>query len=139
VFVCAVLGELDVHNQCQLLSPQRRRRPTTNVTLQVLANESDRVTWNVMDEATFQMLERALSPKGHVEYWHGDPVAGSWSSERPSIPERRVSGLVHESSTLWIDDADDGVVGMDYRPMEWRTCSSPAAVCGRPAARGTRP
>lgn len=116
VFVCAVLGELDMNNKANFFRRNDGADPTTNVTLQVLANESDRATWDVMDEATFQMLELALSPKGHVEYWHGDPVAGSWSSERPSIPERRVSGLVHESSTLWIGDADNGVVGTDYRP-----------------------
>lgn len=69
-----------------------------------------------MDEGTFQMMERVFAPEGKVEYWHGDPNLGHWTGERPSIPERRVAGLVHEGSTLWIGDKDEGVVGLDYRP-----------------------
>lgn len=116
VFVCAVLGQIDSHNPENHFRLNEDSDPTTNVTLQVLASENDRATWDTMDEATFQMMERALAPKGNVEYWHGDPTDGTWTSDRPSVPERRVGGLVHESSTLWIDDGEDGVVGTDYRP-----------------------
>lgn len=116
VFVCAVLGELDPHNQDNCFRLNEGVDPTTNVTLQVLPSESDNATWDVMDKATFQMLERVLSPRGNVEYWRGDPAEGAWASERPSIAQRRVGGLVHESSTLWIGNADKGVVGTDYRP-----------------------
>jgi choline dehydrogenase-like flavoprotein len=116
VFVCAVLGELDFRNPKNYLRRNEQADPTTNVTLQVLANESDIETWDTMDEGTFQMMERVFSPKGNVEYWHGDANQGTWSSERPTIAERRVGGLVHEGSTLWIGEGEEGVVGLDYRP-----------------------
>ena len=117
VFVCAVLGELDEANPENHLRLSGGADPTCNVTLKVLANATDDETWDTMDEGTFQMLERVLSPDGaqRVEYWHGDPDDGTWSGERPTIPERRVPGLVHESSSLPIGDEEGAVVGTDYR------------------------
>lgn len=117
VFVCAVLGELDIDNPENHLRYSGGADPTNNVTLQVLANSTDDATWDTMDEGTFQMLERVLSPDGtdHVEYWHGDPDTGTWGSDRPGIPERRVPGLVHESSSLPIGEEEDSTVGTDYR------------------------
>ena len=120
VLVCAVLGELDERNADNWLRPSRLGDPTINVTLQVLANSTDRQTWDTMDTATFELIEKVLSPNGatRVEYWHGDPGQGSWTKERPAIEERRVPGLVHEGSTLWIDgDPSKGPVGEDYRPQ----------------------
>lgn len=121
VFVCAVLGELDARNADNHLRRNDDADPTTNVTLQALANDIDRATWDTMDEGTFQMLELALSPEGPgaVEYWHADPSragAGTWRKQRPSIDQRRVPGLVHEGSTLWIGTDDQSPVGLDYRP-----------------------
>jgi hypothetical protein len=116
VFVCAVLGEIDFRNPQNYFRRNEDEDPTTNVTLQVLASENDVATWDTMDEGTFQMMERVFAPKGNVEYWHGDPNHGKWSNERPSIVERRVPGLVHEGSTLWIGTEEEGAVGLDYRP-----------------------
>jgi len=116
VFVCAVLGEVDFRNPKNHFRRNGELDPTTNVTLQVLANENDQMTWDTMDAGTFQMMERVFAPKGNVEYWHGDPNTGTWSSKQPTIEERRVGGLVHEGSTLWIGAGHDGVVGLDYRP-----------------------
>jgi GMC oxidoreductase len=116
VFVCAVLGELDFRNPDNHIRLNGSTDPTTNVTLQVLANETDRATWDTMDEGTFQMLEDVLSPRGAsaVEYWHGG-ADGKWTSQRPAVTERRVPGLVHEGSPLWIGEKDSPV-GLDYRP-----------------------
>lgn len=118
VFVCAVLGEMDYRNPDNHLRRNDGGDPTTNVTLQVLANEVDDATWDTMDEGTFQMLEQALSPRGAgaVEYWHGSPDLGEWRPERPALAQRRVPGLVHEGSTLWIG-GEDAPVGLDYRPV----------------------
>jgi hypothetical protein len=118
VFVCAVLGEIDFKNSENYFKLNEETDPTTNVDLQVIASKTDLQTWDTMDEGTFQMLEGALSPKGsqNVEYWHGEPDKGTWEKEHPPIAQRRVGGLVHEGSTLWIGKDDEGVVGLDYRP-----------------------
>jgi len=118
VFVCAVLGEMDFKNSENFLRLNGQSDRTTNVTLQALANETDLQTWDTMDEGTFQMLEKALSPKGEnqVEYWHGNADKGIWLKERPLEVQRRVGGLVHEGSSLWIGKGEDAVVGLDYRP-----------------------
>lgn len=118
VFVCAVLGEMDFKNTENYLRLNGQSDPTTNVTLQALASQTDLQTWDTMDEATFQMLENALSPQGEgkVEYWHGDPDNGTWKYVRPAVTQRRVGGLVHEGSSLWIGKDGEGVVGLDYRP-----------------------
>jgi hypothetical protein len=116
VFVCAVLGELDERNPENHLVRNGGDDPTCNVTLQAITNPIDATTWDTMDTATFQMLEDVLSPAGadQVEYWHGDPDKGSWSSARPTIPERRVPGLVHEGTVLPIGE-EATPVGIDYR------------------------
>lgn len=118
VFVCAVLGEMDFRNPNNNLKLNGQADPTTNVTLQALASETDLQTWDTMDAGTFQMLEKALSPEGSgkVEYWHGSPEEGVWLSTQPPVEQIRVGGLVHEGSSLWIGKEDEGVVGLDYRP-----------------------
>lgn len=119
VFVCAVLGELDERNSENWMRPNGLADPTTNVTLQVLANDVDAETWDTMDEGAFELVENVLSPNGAsaVEYWHGPSESGNWTRIRPAVAERRVPALVHEGSTLWIDeDPANGPVGEDYRP-----------------------
>ncbi|WP_281231811.1 GMC oxidoreductase [Flavobacterium gelatinilyticum] len=118
VFVCAVLGEMDFINPENFLRLNGQSDPTTNVTLQAIASKKDLQTWDTMDEGTFEMLEKALSPKGEgaVQYWRGSPDKGEWVKERPPVDQRRVGGLVHEGSSLWIGKDDEGVVGLDYRP-----------------------
>lgn len=115
LLVCAVLGELDENNPDTWLRKTDGRDLTTNVLLQVQANENDLALWDTMDKATFQALEAVLSPKGksHVEYWHND--SGKWLGERPPLNQIRVPGMVHEASTMHIGDDDDAVVGLDYR------------------------
>jgi choline dehydrogenase-like flavoprotein len=119
VFIVAVLGELDDNNPDNCLRLVEGTDLSTNVALSVHANDHDHRTWQVMDQAAFEMLEIALSPRGRsrVEYWHGTPDNGSWQRARPVPQQRRLPGLVHEASTLWVGEADDGVVGLDYRPQ----------------------
>lgn len=118
VFVCAVLGEMDFRNKQNYVRLNGQADPTTNIDLQAIASETDLQTWDTMDTATFEMLEKALSPqhRKHVEYWHGKPDEGSWHKQQPPIAQRRVGGLVHEGSPLWLDKGTDGAVGLDYRP-----------------------
>ena len=118
VFVCAVLGELDYdNNKTWFLNNDQDDDLTTNSLLQVTENEKDRETWDAMDEATFGILEKVLSPEGasRVEYWHGDPNMGDWHKNRPSIKQRRVDAMVHESSTLHIGEEDSSPVDLEYR------------------------
>ena len=120
VFVCAVLGELDVTNpDSWFLGNKDDTDPTTNSKLQVVIQETDKETWTAMDNATFGILEQVLSCQSGeckvVEYWHGEPEKGSWTTVRPSEKERRVDMLVHESSTLHIGEEETAPVDTKYR------------------------
>ena len=58
-----------------------------------------------------------LSPggAGRVEYWHDTAEgAGEWSATRVTEDERRVSGCVHESSTLHIGSDVEAPVDLNY-------------------------
>ncbi len=119
VFVCAVLGELDYRNSNNWFLPNNQDTDiTTNSLLQVTENQNDAETWQAMDEATFGILEKVLSPQGErrVEYWHGTPDKGQWNTERPAEKERRVDALVHESSTLHLGtDEKTDPVDLNYQ------------------------
>ncbi len=118
VFVCAVLGELDYRNPHNWFVRNIQDGDlTTNSLLQITENENDLQTWDAMDRATFDVLEKVLSPQGaqRVEYWHSSADRGEWSSERPSKQERRVDALVHESSTLHIGKDSDAPVDLNYQ------------------------
>jgi len=67
-----------------------------------------------MDEGTFGILEQVLS-NGRIQYWHGSPDDGEWTTVRPSREERRVSALVHESSTLHLGHEESAPVDLNYR------------------------
>ncbi len=115
VFVCAVLGELDYRNDKNWFRHNEQDdNQTTNSLLQVVENKSDQETWDAMDEGNFGILEKVLS-FGHIEYWHGSPDEGKWTAQRPTVAERRVPALVHESSTLHIGREESAPVGLDYR------------------------
>ncbi|MBO0590520.1 GMC family oxidoreductase [Cellulophaga sp. E16_2] len=116
VFVCATLGELDYNNEENWFLKNADLDPTTNTTLQVIANRNDMKVWDSMDTTTFETLEEIISPEGKkmVEYW--DTTTKKWENRRPTDKSYRVSALVHEASTLWISDKkDEGVVDVNYK------------------------
>ena len=117
VFVCAVLGELDYQNEDSWFraNPQDPD-PLTDSILQIVENDDDADTWASMDNATFHVLEEVLSPggPGRVEYWHETAEGGEWSATRVTEDERRVSGCVHESSTLHIGSDVEAPVDLNY-------------------------
>ena len=117
VFVCATLGELDYDNDENWFRKNDGPDLTCNVDLQVVANATDNDLWDVMDEATTNVLEKGLSGS-NVEYWHPKGDSGFWSTDCPNPDERRVAGLVHEASTMHIGNENDKMapVGLDYRP-----------------------
>ncbi len=118
VFVCACIGEMDYNNPKNTFLKNNSDDISTNSILNVEANENDYKVWDSMDKGTFETLEHILSPKGksNVEYW--DYETNHWICERPKQKSYRVSGLVHEASTMWIGNKDDteAVVNLDYRP-----------------------
>jgi len=122
VFVCAVLGELDYKNRKNWFRANKDDGDsTTNSLLQVVENSNDAETWEAMDEATFGILEQVIGASASdcmVEYWHGTPDQGLWSTVRPDKSERRVDALVHESSTLHIGHEGNAPVSVDYRLKE---------------------
>lgn len=115
--VCAVLGELDYQNKKnRFVSNPVDSDITTNSLLSVEASKDDLKVWDAMDQFTFDVLEKVLSmPNGSgVEYWSNN----SYRDTRPEVGNRRVDGMVHEASTMWIDKNEkEGVVGTDYRPI----------------------
>jgi choline dehydrogenase-like flavoprotein len=119
VFVCAVLGEADYSNKDNFVRKNNSADPTTNVLIQLVANDEDKKTWDSMDKATFEMLEKVLAEGSQVEYWSSpaDGQPATWNTKRPDESERRVPGLVHESSTLHISEKD-GDKGPDEGPVD---------------------
>ena len=120
VFVCAVLGELDYRNdKTWFRGNDDDDNKTTNSLLQMDINDADKETWDAMDLATFEILEKVLSPKGSdsVEYWlaaptDANPDAGCFVSERHKF---RVDATVHESSTLHLGKEKTAPVDLNYR------------------------
>ena len=119
VFVLACLGEIDVDNEQNGLSPNLAEVDVTaNQLLNLTTSETDRHLWDVMEESAFELLEKIISKGGHMEYWKGTPDNGMWSEERPPKSQIRVSGTVHETCTLIIGKPNDerSSVGHDYQP-----------------------
>ncbi|WP_405432286.1 GMC oxidoreductase [Micromonospora sp. NBC_00617] len=112
VFTGAAVGEVGSPNgRCRLALA------ASGVRVHLELSERDRLTWNAMDAAMFGVIERVVSDgaPGGAQYWHGGPFDGHWSSQRPSVSDRRLAGLVHEGSTLWIGPGHDDPVDLNYR------------------------
>lgn len=67
-----------------------------------------------MDKATYENIGvLSGSAAAEIEYWHKDQQ--DWFSS-PPVSSVRVSGLVHEASTLFMhNDSDVGSVDSDYK------------------------
>ena len=114
VFVCAVLGELDYRNDENWFRLNESSDPTSNADLEVVANERDNRLWDVMDETTFNVMEKGVCKDG-VEYWHPQGSSGYWCNKHPTPEKRRLPGLFHKASTMWIGENEEAPVGLDYR------------------------
>jgi len=92
--------------------------------------DNDFNLWDAMDLAAFEIMEKGFATGlDKVEYWSPLTIheqqnypkkTGKWVvGERPHIDFRRVSGMVHESSTTPMGTLpeDGNVVGMDFRPF----------------------
>ena len=116
VLVCLAMGELDYRNDDNWFRLQDSGDGdlTANCHLQIVANERDSALWDVMEEATFSVLEQGLSNGSNVEYWQ--PVKGVWSPTRPPPGAMRQPKLSHEASTMWMGSDEGSPVDLDYRP-----------------------
>lgn len=99
-----------------------RKSSNGDHTLPFLANENDLCVWDIMDNATYQIIEKLVGSQsngaaGQVEYWVGGPEDGNWSSSRPLPDQIRRTAVMHEGSTLWLGDEDDqeAPVDTDYK------------------------
>jgi len=147
IFVYAVLGESDVDCNKFTKSKQYSEDITANCELLFRLNQKDLDLWDSMDKATFDIMENVFAPgQDKVEYWvplteeekktHRNST-GKWASRRPELDERRVPGMVHESSVTAMGKYPNqgNVVGLDFRPFGvsnvyvtgsglWRTAAS---------------
>ena len=116
ILVCKALGELDYNNDDNWFRLQVSDDDDlkTNCHLQVVANERDSALWDVMEEATFSVLEQGLSNGSNIEYWQ--PAQGAWSSTRPPPGAMRQPKVAHEASTMWMGSGEGSPVDLDYRP-----------------------
>ena len=113
VISCSTLGELDYkNNQNHFELSNSSQCLTTNGQLSFCLNEQDKQLWDVMDQATFQVLEKLSN---QIQYWHENEK--TWTTERPLPNQIRKKSLVHDSSTMWIGDRNDteSPVTYDYR------------------------
>lgn len=117
IFVCAVLGELDIESgKSSFVHNSSDPDVTTNSILRLVSNtDNDLQTWDAMDKATFATLEQVVGceNKGELEYWK---EGKGWTSDKPSIKNRRIEAPVHESSTLHFgDDSTAAVDASNYK------------------------
>ena len=119
ITVCSAFGELDHHNKENWFRLNDGNDVTTNATLQSLTNKTDEELWDVMDVASFQVIEQEIaSQPSHIEYWHPEGNSGSWKKTRPTAEMIRQPATAHEASTMWMggDKDKEAPVGLDYRP-----------------------
>ncbi|KAH0432022.1 2-keto-gluconate dehydrogenase [Colletotrichum camelliae] len=136
VFVCATLGEFSERNLDNWFRPDPSNPDvTTNMKLQYTLTKSDRQLWDTMDKATYQTIEKMVTPaeselpsgsepstkapESVLEYWHNDGPdtnKGSWKAGKPDPSEIRIPGIVHETSTAFMgsEPSDGSSVGPDY-------------------------
>jgi hypothetical protein len=118
LYVCACLGQIDHNNPKNYFQLNDTSDITSNATLQCVTNDADTALWDMMDNSTFTILDDYLSYNDTIEYWHppaSGQLEGSWQKGHPSKQQRRVPGLVHESSTMWIGEDTSAPVDMNYK------------------------
>jgi len=105
--VCASLGEFTEDNPNSHFRMNKGNDPTTNVTLQYTLTEDDRKLWDIMDEATYQTIEKMAGNgnAGDIEYW--DDTHG-WVRDRLDVRSIRIPGIVHEASSAYVGPEEDG-------------------------------
>lgn len=139
ILVCAILGELDIHNEEASFNANKDSDSTTGSLLRCNPSLKDKKTWDDMGKTTYDILDYLFDDP---EYWYSDlnyyqechvsgtdflpgryEIQNSWVKKEERTRYPHVPAMVHEGSTLPIEnnnvDRDnkkiEAVVNLDYQ------------------------
>ncbi|MGE8553461.1 MAG: hypothetical protein ACN6OB_05915 [Chryseobacterium jejuense] len=135
ILVCAILGELDIHNENASFHANKDHDATTASVLRCNPGKIDKETWDDMGNATYDILDYLF---GDLEYWYSDlnyyqeSLSGKysdddlskrfqyqnrWVPKKERTPYPHVPAMVHEGSTLPIENENgiEAVVNLEYQ------------------------
>lgn len=135
ILVCAVLGELDIHNKEASFHANKDHDATTASILRCNPCQLDKDTWDDMGNATYDILDYLFK---EPEYWYSDlnyyqeSLSGKytdealakrytnqnkWVKKAERTPYPHVPAMVHEGSTLPIENENgiEAVVNLEYQ------------------------
>ncbi|MCS3531616.1 hypothetical protein [Chryseobacterium sp. JUb7] len=138
ILVCAVLGELDIHNENASFNANKDTDPTTASLLRCNPSPLDKETWDDMGETAYAILDYVFD---NPEYWYSDlnyyqeslvgkyskdelekrdKMQNSWVKKKDRTPYPHVPAMVHEGSTLPIENKNGikHVVNLDYQLLD---------------------
>lgn len=140
ILVCAILGELDIHNENASFHANKDHDPTTASVLRCNPSDEDKKTWDDMGKATYDILDYLFDD---LEYWYSDlnyyqesqlgknvvkdleersKMQNSWVKKDKRTLYPHVPAMVHEGSTLPIENENvkndkkiKAVVNLEYQ------------------------
>ncbi|MBP2617611.1 hypothetical protein [Chryseobacterium jejuense] len=135
ILVCAILGELDIHNPNAYFHANHDHDATTASVLRCNPSDLDKETWDDMGKATYDILDYLF---GDPEYWYSDlnyyqesqlgkdvvkdlekrsEMQNSWVKKDARTLYPHVPAMVHEGSTLPIENENGikAVVNLEYQ------------------------
>lgn len=87
---CAVLGELGAGSKRSWLQLDEGRERSPRADLHIEFCDLDRQLWDLMDSATFKVIESLVASRQDVVYWHESDQ--NWYERRPPSMQRRSRG-----------------------------------------------
>ncbi|MDN3693407.1 hypothetical protein QWZ06_14495 [Chryseobacterium tructae] len=135
ILVCAILGELDIHNKEAYFHANKDHDITTASVLRCNPSSIDKETWDDMGKAAYDILDYLFDKP---EYWYSDlnyyqesqlgkdvvkdldkrsKMQNSWVNKDKRTAYPHVPAMVHEGSTLPIVNNNDieAVVNLEYQ------------------------
>lgn len=135
ILVCAILGELDIHNPTSSFHAHKDSDTTTASLLRCNPSDLDKETWNDMGNAAYDIVDLLFDKP---EYWYSDlnyyqeslvggfsktelearkKLENTWVANEKRTRYPHVPAMVHEGSTLPIVNKNDieAVVNLDYQ------------------------
>lgn len=135
ILVCAILGELDIHNEDASFHANKDHDATTASVLRCNPSSKDKETWDDMGKATYDILDYLFD---ELQYWYSDlnyyqeslsgaysdgelakryTMQNTWVKKEARTPYPHVPAMVHEGSTLPIENENgiEAVVNLNYQ------------------------